>query len=67
MRVSVIIDLASTAEGLNCTKRVFYTIPTDLEKFGELYETPLSGENPTNKQSYTYTVHIDSLTRSSYQ
>ena len=47
----------------------FYTIPTDLEKFGELYETPLSSENPTNNKSYTYiyiyihiyTIHIDSL------
>ena len=42
---------AFAAEGLCCTKRVSYTIPTDLEKFGELYETPLSGENPTYKQS----------------
>ena len=48
--------LAYAAEGLCCIKSFSYTILTDLKNFGELYETPLSGENPTYKQS----LHIHS-------
>ena len=41
MRASALIDLALAAGGLSC-KKDFYSILTNLEKFGELYETPLS-------------------------
>ena len=40
-RVTTLLDLDLAAEDLNCNLS-FYSIPTNLEKFGELYETPLS-------------------------
>ena len=40
-RVTALLDLDLAAEDLNCNLS-FYSIPTNLEKFGELYETPLS-------------------------
>ena len=40
-RVTVLHDPDLAAEDLNCNLRFLY-YPTNLEKFGELYETPLS-------------------------
>ena len=62
-RVTALLDLDLVAEDLNCNLSFLY-YPTNLEKFGELYETPLSDENPTNCNSYirlyiyTYTQFI---------
>ena len=48
--VTVLLDLDPAAEGL--TAKQFYTILTNLEKFGELYETSLSSENPKHNSNY---------------
>ena len=45
-------DLAS-ADGYQTLDKALST--NIWEKFSALYEAPLSGENPTNNQSYTYT------------
>ena len=59
---TVLLHLDSAAEGL--TAKQFYTIPTDLEKFGELYVTPLSDENQqiaSHIQIYIYIVQNNRL------
>ena len=53
MRVTALLDLASATGGLKLQKE-FYSIPTNMEKFCDLYESQLSSENPTYIKSYTY-------------